>query len=424
MKKYSCRIFFTAIVAAFMSFALIACGDDSTSASNDDTPVSSSEENETPSSSSEENLNEINFCNEQNQNPKIGDVCSYQKLVGSGRWQYYETKCYRYKDEDWTYIGRPEDVRLFYMYAISCEDLVTVLDMAPDEECSLEKEGNTDSLLLNAATPLYYKCTEGKWTLTDAVDYYCIKEKAIDGDKCLLVRDGENRYYRKINNRWAEVDTLSYVCSDAIGDTCSLEKDGATEYYCYEQAGWSLCGSFKKGLGLCSIETDPSAIELDGKYYYCDLDRWYSTALVPHQDTDPRKEGLTDEEFDVLDLPKEASVGDRMGGLLERCEYNKKFTVFKPGETNEYIKEMYNHCEPVNYYRYRKDGSWTLETEEEYLSAEDALFEVPCTEKTVGTKSVELSHGGSPERIWQCVCNSVGCAYYGVEYNFSRFEKK
>jgi hypothetical protein len=30
---------------------------------------------------------------------------------------------------------------------------------------------------------------------------------------------------------------------------------------------------------------------------------------------------LTDEEYDILDLPKDASVGDRASGLLEIC-YN------------------------------------------------------------------------------------------------------
>ena len=148
-------------------------------------------------------------------------------------------------------------------------------------------------------------------------------------------------------------------------------------------------------------------------------------SLVPHQYTDPRKEGLTDEEYDVLDLPKEASVGDRAGGLLENCYYNWEMPL---GGPEEWRYETYDYCMSKNYYRYRKDDRWTLETE-----AERETNESRWPECTPGSEGVEYSYlpdslypGENNKRI-SVECESETKCYCKdelVEYVFGRSQKK
>ncbi len=304
--------------AAAMSFALVACGDDSSSASNDDTPVSSSEEGEILSSSSESQSvleDEKDFCGGECPNPEVGDVCTCRREEGVGKWRHPYTKCYRYIDEGWSYVGTIQYVPRGVPREISCEDFVTILDMAPDKECSLGKEGDTDSLLYREWT-LYYKCAEGKWTLTDSINYYCNKEKAIDkaidGEKCLLVRDGKNRYYRKKLNLsyWVEVDIVSYYCEDVDSDTCSFKNDSATDDTILSSS--SNAGEEKPEEGKeCPAESegvyasvlDTLAVYDDGnamvwdKYYHCEAGKWVETEC-----RDPQEACTADNEGEMKNV--------------------------------------------------------------------------------------------------------------------------
>lgn len=87
--------------------------------------------------------------------------------------------------------------------------------------------------------------------------------------------------------------------------------------------------------------------------------KWVETELLPRQYTDSRKERLTDEEYDVLDLPKDASVGDRVGGLLEVCFYRQKLDDVG-------LDSVLDFCISQNYYRYGEDGSWKLDVHYRY----------------------------------------------------------
>ena len=433
MKKFSCYFVIQAIVSAAMSFALIACGDDSSSASNDDTPVSSSEKDETLSSSSEKSLEgrwteyEIGFCNDYNPNPEIGDACEVARTTGSGRFQHTTLECYRYEEDGWSYVNRPS------AYGLSdrpCKELV-----AFTAKCSPEKEGYRDSLVdgWHVST---YECTEGAWKIlsyVDSVNYYCNENG--DGEKCLLIRDGKKSYYKNIgdasNTAWLLTDSISYYCAGR--DTCSFEEDSVTKYYRLYLDGyyqWEHYASSKPGLGLCTQDSVmEKAVQKDGENYYCYKNTW--TLLPPRQYTDPRKEGLTDAEYDVLDLPKDAKVGDRAEGLLEECWYGKELSVIKPRENymfmaayDSYLNEAYDYCLPVNYYRYSEDGSWTLETEDELFEAVYDAEEVPCSSETIGTTYVSVPYRDNPRKIMQCINNSGVYSYEVIEYIFDRPEKK
>ena len=152
--------------------------------------------------------------------------------------------------------------------------------------------------------------------------------------------------------------------------------------------------------------------------------------LVPRQYTDPRKEGLTDEEYDVLDLPKEASVGDRVGGLLENCLNDKTFSIW---EESAYIDHIYDYCMPRNYYIFREDGSWSMETAVDMIARYDSrgkIGKIPnCTPETLGNKVVASEPlPDYPGKVVQCIYDQsiVPCdyRYQTVEYIFGRAEKK
>jgi len=187
-------------------------------------------------------------------------------------------------------------------------------------------------------------------------------------------------------------------------------------------------------LGYCpQARTEWKYAQKDEKYYYCDEGKWLEAGFVPHQYTDSRKEGLTDEEYDVLDLPKEASVGDRAGGLLENCFDNKKLEL---GGPDEWRSETYDYCLSQNYYRYRKDGSWTLETEEDLIN--DKHDSAPdCTPESEGAEYSYLPSSQFPGKNYKRIAvrrntitatdGSTKDVFYCddelVEYVFGRSEK-
>lgn len=269
------------------------------------------------------------------------------------------------------------------------------------KECTAEIQGETEKQVYGIAPDvieLYFKCAYGKWTDMSETDYYCTTKKT------------------------------------KIGDTCSFKLGDSTRYYMFMEDSW-VKATVDSVLGYCpQARAELRYAQKDGKNYYCDYGEWLEAGLVPHQYTDSRKEGLTDEEYDVLDLPKEASVGDRVGGLLENCFYNKEMQL---GGPNEWRNDMYDYCMSKNYYRYREDSTWTLETEEDLIS--DKLNGAPdCTLESEGAEysflPESLYPGENFKRIAvrrdtittseQTTKEVFYCDDELVEFVFGRFEKK
>ena len=197
------------------------------------------------------------------------------------------------------------------------------------------------------------------------------------------------------------------------GDECSYKNDdGYLKDYLYVDGGWRESNA-DSTFGLCPTEYHSSKLykKSGADYYYCVWGKWFLAVMVPQQFTDPRKEGLSDEEYDVLDLPKNASVGDRAEGALERC-VNGVTLILRSGVYGYGAAKTSAYCEAENHYRYRSNGTWTLETDED-LQNDSRFQEVECTEENLGSE-YELGNG----LIYRCenvqttdFCNKNTCKY-------------
>ena len=222
----------------------------------------------------------------------------------------------------------------------------------------------------------YLECTENGWRFIDESGYYCDGKNAAGGDVCSFSVYG---------------DSIHYIYYPVYSDA----EDSVTIY------GWEKCnydsvlGCCPNGMNFQGYNPEIGFREVGGKSYYCNAGEWISTTIVPHQYTDSRKEGLTNMEYDILDLPKEASVGDRAGGLLESCSYGVVLN-----EEDGPKQGTFNYCVPQTYYRYRGDGSWTKETE--------------------GLKNIVHMDGDGPDRILQCDSGKIEL----VDYVLGRYEEK
>ena len=195
------------------------------------------------------------------------------------------------------------------------------------------------------------------------------------------------------------------------GDECSYKNDdGYLKDYLYVDGGWRESNA-DSTFGLCPTEYHSSKLykKSGADYYYCVWGKWFLAVMVPQQFTDPRKEGLSDEEYDVLDLPKNASVGDRAEGALERCVNG--VTLVHDTLLN-WVTKTSAYCVAENHYRYRSNGTWTLETDED-LQNDSRFQEIECTEGNLGAV-YELGDG----KIYRCenvsvtdFCNKNTCKY-------------
>ena len=100
----------------------------------------------------------------------------------------------------------------------------------------------------------------------------------------------------------------------------------------------------------------------------------------------------------------------------------------------EYIRDNWNNCIRKKYYRYREDGSWTLETEND-LKNNSAYA---CVAGTEGVEYIMLPRPREPGIIFKRTsveCDPVVepngiieeecyCSDALVEYVFGRYEKK
>ena len=199
------------------------------------------------------------------------------------------------------------------------------------------------------------------------------------------------------------------------GDECSYKNDdGYLKDYLYLDGGWRESNA-DSTFGLCPTGYHSSKLykKSGADYYYCVWGKWFLAVMVPQQFTDPRKEGLSDEEYDVLDLPKNASVGDRAEGALERCVNGATVIISERLEGAVRIKTKASaYCEVENHYRYRSNGTWTLETDED-LQNDSRFQEIECTEGNLGSE-YELGDG----KIYRCenvpvtdFCNKNTCKY-------------
>lgn len=346
-----------------------------------------------------------------------------------------------------------ESVSLAQESSSSDEDLLEL----PSILCTAENEGQIDSITkrtgMYGSYDEFFRCEQGSWVKRDPW-VRCDSKDVQEGDACLYTHsggsampytdvyvymgdgvwdlyDGENSlaigkftvrtgderktvfYKRAYMVGWLEIDEVQYSCFSKFAkqDTCVLETDEGKNYYqkAYARTTFTVVWSkidFDPELGFCSFFDYQKYGEKKGKLYYCSQQlktllneseqlnpKWVETELLPRQYTDSRKEGLTDEAYDVLDLPKDASVGDRVGGLMEVCFYRQKLDDFG-------LDSVLDFCIPQNYYRYgedgswkldahyrNEDGSWILQTEEEIAEEEKNSS---CTPEREGTEIVVL----------------------------------
>lgn len=428
-------LFSAASLALAASMALVACGDDSSSASNDELS-SSSEAVPGSSATPEMTCNTVQAggdecgssddaeCSAQNEgevkeiwegNPKYGGYEYYRCEGGSWVKGDITLTCDTADAPIGAFCRRTSSVNLFnagmgafgstitYTYAgAGVWDTLTG-PIKLDEECVKDSVGKKkiSSYGDKRENTYYLECAEDGWQFINEDEYYCDVQNAVSGDVCSFSVYGDSVYY------------LYYpVYSDA--------EDSVTIY------GWGECnydpvlGCCPNGMNSQGYNPEMGFHERDGKSYYCNAGKWISTTIVPHQYTDSRAKGMSFMEYDVLDLPKEASVGDRAAGLLEYCIYGAVL------DDEEGPKQgTFNYCVPHTYYRYREDGSWTMETIDEANEDQVDVDDTPCgpttwcCAETEGLKSVSHMDGYEPDRIYQCVSGKIEF----VEYVLGRYEE-
>ena len=372
----------------------------------------------------------------------------------------------------------------------------TIVDQSMFETaCTAENEGMIDSIENHygkygyAWDRDYFRCEKGSWRKKEFW-VRCAKD-AQKGDACIYsygngttmtvneiytytsnggwklygrendlgkftIHTDEGRktaFYKScIMEGWCEIDEEQYSCFSKfdVQDTCMLETDEGKNYYLTQTRTdithlpvWIKI-DYDPELGFCSFHDYQKKGKKEGKYYYCSQNgkgvsrdpKWIETELFPQQDNDSRKNGLTDEEYDILDLPKETSTGDLVGGLLEVCFYNQEIetTIVH----NKGLKKFtLDFCIPQNYYRYEngswtldahyrnKDGMWILQTNNEVSEVQENNR---CTQETEGAEIITLPrvHASSytdpnrfaePGAIYQCVSGRKELK----EYTYGRY---
>jgi len=310
---------------------------------------------------------------------KVGDVCTRIQKVG--------------------FFGGYES-RIVYIYKGNDEwDVFYGLEKMT-KECNAANEGLKEKLTYHSVDTnditVFFACSHGEWKKTTEAYYECMTEKTALGDTCSIESNGEVQYYRYLfddgyNSGWAE---------------CTFDLEHG---YCTKDYSSNYSRSEKRTPFLYDISTEGN--------YYCEYGEWKPAKFVPRQYTDSRKSGLTDEEYDILELPKNAKVGDREGGLLEDCYNDMKESL---GGPSEWIDEMYDYCMPKNYYRYRDNGTWTLETDQERETDPSFHSGQECTAEREGVETVFPPEPHFPGRIYRCISGNDVLE----EYIFGRFEKK
>ncbi len=294
----------------------------------------------------------------------VGDVCTRIQKVG--------------------FFGGHE-FRIVYIYKGNDEwDIFYGLEKMT-KECNAANEGLKEKLTYHSVDTnditVFFACSHGEWKNTTEAYYECMTEKTALGDTCSIESNGEVQYYRYLfddgyNSGWVE---------------CSFDLEHG---YCTKDYSSNFSHHLWDEITPFLYHVSPEG------NYYCQYGKWKPAKFVPRQYTDSRKSGLTDEEYDILELPKNAKVGDREGGLLEDC-YNDM--VMPSGGPSEWIDEMYDYCMPKNYYRYRDNGTWTLETDQERETDPSFHSGQECTAEREGVETVFPPEPHVPGRIYRCI---------------------
>lgn len=414
--KKSVLFSLASVAACGLVFSLAAC-DDSTSVGNDELADSSSSVIAPESSSAgDEDMSKSSSSAVRELSPDEWDTaCDEDGALGmtqDGNFKYgYGYRYYRCEEGIWT--------------KRSAWILCDTVGVFKGEVCRLQTHFAGFQYGKDFWT-CYKYAGEGAWEETDcptSPDKECNAEN--EGAKEMLPLISDTLFFRCSGGDWRELNLEEYYCStgnEALGDICSFERFGKKYYFRYDHIYINIDrwveGTFDPELGFCSVRNSgyksrPYAKKGE-EYYYCVRAAWRPASLVPQQYTDPRKEGLTDEEYDVLDLPKEAAVGERAVGLLEYCSFG--------AELQNLGYESCDYCFPIHFYRYRGDGVWTEETHDD--RAEDvhkmnSLCEqegVWCCAATEGMELVDWSIDG-PSGLHRCVSGEdqfVG--YYHTRY--------
>ena len=378
-RNHVCAI---AAMAAFSMMSFIACGDDVVNTPSPSTEpvvgepstdsVSTKEPSE-PRNCDDEGLTVGSICVKEVPNP----VCRYRITCGTGTIL-----------KEFVYMG---DGVFEDFYAIADKTVCTPGNEGAKQELTYGDESYKKTQ--------YYRCT-CHWPSHDAPAY-----------------------------DWFEIDEVAYNCDEKpAGEICSFESPEGTQNYLSVYNPYTDMEVWEKFEPNSELGPCPTEYALDRLFsksgenvYKCYSGEWtLAEGLVPQQYLDPRKDNLTDEEYDVLELPQNASVGDRAAGLLEDCVYNKEFSYFPcTSEQSDYplaytshccMYKRYDDCEPRNYYRYRENGLWTLETDEDRLN--DSRFQQPeCTEENKDSVFEIPPQPGEPGKVYKCIWNSASVIF-------------
>ena len=394
--------FFTvAAMAAFSMMSFIACGDDVVNTPNPSTePVA---DEPSADSVSTKEPSKPRDCDDEGLT--VGSICVKREVLPGCR--------------------KPGCALISHEYVYMGDGILEDFDaIANKTACTPGNEGAKQELTYGDESykkTQYYRCT-CHWPSHDAPAYDWLKVDEV-AYNCAV------KFYN-----------VGFVSAAPAGEICSFESSEGMQNYLSvynlieKKNVWSKFEPNSE-LGPCPNEyTFGRLFSKSGENVYkCDLGEWaLAEGLVPQQYLDPRKDNLTDEEYDVLELPQNASVGDRAAGLLEDCTFKKDFLYFTCDSENangpcpKHV--YYDDCEPRNYYRYRENGLWTLETDEDRLN--DSRFQQPeCTEENKDSVFEIPPQPGEPGKVYKCIWNSATVIFgkLGVnrvfDYVFHKAEK-
>lgn len=185
MKKFSCYFVIQAIVSAAMSFALVACGDDSTSAK-DETPISLSENDDVPLSSAMEEIPASSESNNQSDLwlPPFPDMPCADTLMIDGHYFRGIDVLYKCEDNKWSYVDEKDIPPDTEMPFASLENYKAIWKL---NKCTAENEGAVQSEWdgnPKYGAMCYYRCEGGSWVQGD-ITLTCDTTGVQMGDTCI-----------------------------------------------------------------------------------------------------------------------------------------------------------------------------------------------------------------------------------------------
>ena len=390
-RNHVCAI---AAVAALSMVSLTACSDDAVN-----NPRFSK-----PRDCDADELTVGSVCVRKEHNP----VCGFKASCGSG-----------FIENEYVYMGNGV--------------FETFYDIAQKAPCTAENENSKQKLTYGDESyqkSEYYMCI-GIWS-DDIATWHPDQDPMVY--EWIDIKEAE--YYCAVKHSDGEI-----VSAAPAGEVCSFETPEGMQNYLsvynpYTDMDMMVWEKFEPNSELGPCPTEYALDRLFSKsgenVYKCYLGKWVlADGMMPQQFLDPRKDNLTDEEYDILELPQNALVGDRAAGLLEDCTLKKEISFYACNSENAGYHSCWNHvyydyCEPRNYYRYRSNGSWTLETDEDRLN--DSRFQVPeCSEEYRDFLFEIPPKPGKPGELYKCIWVLEDSTYSGATpfagYVFHRAEK-